>query len=36
MYELITSAKESVDLSIGFDRDRNLRQRELVTKNEKS
>ena len=30
MYKLITSAKDSDDLSIGFDRDRGRRQRELT------
>ena len=30
MYKLITSAKDTNDLSIGFDRDRNRRQRELT------
>ena len=30
MYKLLTSSKESNDLSIGFDRDRNRRQRELT------
>ena len=30
MYKLITSSKGSDDLSIGFDRDRNRRQRELT------
>ena len=34
--ELITSAKDTNDLSIGFDRDRGMRQRELNTnKNQK-
>ena len=34
MYKLLTSSKESDDLSIGFDRDRNRRQRELsINKN---
>ena len=32
MYKLITSSKGSDDLSIGFDRDRNGRQRELTNK----
>ena len=32
MYKLITSSKGSEDLSIGFDRDRNRRQRELSNK----
>ena len=31
MYKLITSSKGSDDLSIGFDRDRGRRQRELTT-----
>ena len=36
MYKLITSAKDTNDLSIGFDRDRNRRQRELTNnKNQK-
>ena len=30
VYKLITSAKNTVDLSIGFDRDRVMRQRELT------
>ena len=30
MYKLITTAKDAHDLSIGFDRDRNRRQRELT------
>ena len=30
MYKLITSAKDFDDLSIGFDRDRNRRQRKLT------
>ena len=30
LYKLITSSKDSNDLSIGFDRDRNRRQRELT------
>ena len=30
MHELITSAKDTQDLSIGFDRDRNRGQRELT------
>ena len=30
MYKLLTSSKVSDDLSIGFDRDRNRRQRELT------
>ena len=30
MYKLLTSSRGSVDLSIGFDRDRNRRQRELT------
>ena len=30
MYKLLTSSKGSDDLSIGFDRDRNRRQRELT------
>ena len=30
MYNLISSAKDSVDLSVGFDRDRWRRQRELT------
>ena len=30
MYKLITSARDSDDLSIGFHRDRNRRQRELT------
>ena len=34
MYKLIMSAKDTGDLSIGFDRDRGRRQREL-TKNKK-
>ena len=29
MYKLITSSQGSEDLSVGFDRDRNRRQREL-------
>ena len=32
MYKLITSSRGSTDLSIGFDRDRNRRQRELTNK----
>ena len=32
MYELITSAKDNDELSIGFDRDRNRRQNELSNK----
>ena len=32
MYKLLTSSKGSADLSIGFDRDRNRRQRELTNK----
>ena len=32
MYKLLTSNKGSDDLSIGFDRDRNRRQRELTNK----
>ena len=32
MYKLITSAKYTKDLSIGFDRDRSRRQRELTNK----
>ena len=36
MYKLITSAEGSDDLSIGFDRDRNMRQRKLTNnKNQK-
>ena len=35
MYKLLTSSKGSDDLSIGFDRDRNRRQRELTKKNSK-
>ena len=30
MYKLVTSSRGSDDLSIGFDRDRNRRQRELT------
>ena len=30
MYELLTSSKDSDDLSIGFDRDRGRRKRELT------
>ena len=30
MYKLLSSSKESDDLSIGFDRDRNRRKRELT------
>ena len=30
MYKLLTSSKDSDDLSIGFDRDRNRRKRELT------
>ena len=30
MYKLLTSSKDSDDLSFGFDRDRNKRQRELT------
>ena len=30
MYKLITSSRGSDDLSIGFDRDRNRRQRDLT------
>ena len=29
MYKLLTSSKDSDDMSIGFDRDRDRRQREL-------
>ena len=37
MYKLLTSAKDANDLSIGFDRDHNKRQRELTnTKNIKA
>ena len=32
MYKLLTSNKSSDDLSVGFDRDRNRRQRELTNK----
>ena len=32
MYKLITSSKESDDLSIGFDRDRTRRRNELTNK----
>ena len=35
MYKLLTSSKGSDDLSIGFDRDRNRRQRELTNKTQK-
>ena len=36
MYKLLTSSKGSDDLSVGFDRDRNRRQRELSNnKNQK-
>ena len=36
MYKLLTSSKDSEDLSIGFDRDRNKRQRGLTdNKNKK-
>ena len=36
MYKLLTSASDTNDLSIGFDRDRNRRQRELTNnKNQK-
>ena len=35
MYNLLTSSKGSDDLSIGFDRDRNRRKRELTNKNVK-
>ena len=30
MYKLLTSSRDSDDLSIGFDRDRNRRKRELT------
>ena len=30
MYKLLTSSRRSDDLSIGFDRDRNRKQRELT------
>ena len=36
MYKLITSAKDNEDLSLGFDHNRNRRQRELINnKNQK-
>ena len=35
MYKLVTSGRDSDDMSIGFHRDRNRRQREFTNKNMK-